>query len=195
MISSRLGRADLVELLIEQGAAPELVNNLGLNAFQIALEQAVISSQFAQHKLTQIYQRLEPDNVAIQVNERLMSLDNHLMEFLMFNLAIAMTLTALNANNPRSPELPAFTSGDFLKILEQFSPRILPDRRKKRPYVSSILSKNETNRDDKYNRRLFLRVKRGYYVINPNLSVRIEDEWHNIYDLLKIKKSIDLFPK
>jgi hypothetical protein len=192
MIASRFGRTDLVELLIEEGAKPELVNNSGINAFQMALEQAMVSPQFMQNKLVHIYPRLEPDNVAIQVNERLISLDNHLMEFLMLNLVIIMTMIALNTHKKTqsSVEKYAFTSGDFLKILEQFPQPILPDRRKKRPYVSSILSKNEINRDDKYNRQLFLRVKRGYYVINPNLSVRLEDEWHNIYDLLNIRKPV-----
>jgi hypothetical protein len=188
MIASGLGRADLVEQLVEEGAKPELVNNIGLNAFQIALEQAVVSPPFVQEKLAQIYLQLEPDNVAIQADERLISLDNHLMEFLMLNLVIVMTIKASNTKTISSIEKYAFTSGDFLKILEQFPQRILPDRRKKRAYVSSILAKNEINRDDKYNRQLFLRIKRGYYVINPNLSVRLEGEWHNIYKRLKIRK-------
>ena len=68
--------------------------------------------------------------------------------------------------------------------LAHFPEHILPARRKKRPYISSILSKNEVSRDDKYNRKLFLRVKRGHYIINPGLSQRVEGEWQNIYALL-----------
>ncbi|NKC10752.1 MAG: hypothetical protein GKR94_00660 [Gammaproteobacteria bacterium] len=48
------------------------------------------------------------------------------------------------------------------------------------------MSKNEVGRDDKYNRRLFLRIKRGHYIVNPELSLRVDDEWQNIYDLLQV---------
>jgi len=53
-------------------------------------------------------------------------------------------------------------------------------------YISSILSKNEVERDDRYNRKLFLRMRRGHYIINPKLSVRVEGEWRKIYDLLSL---------
>ena len=79
-----------------------------------------------------------------------------------------------------------FTSGDFAEILKHFPEHILPERRKKRQYISSILSKNEVDRDDKYNRRLFFRMRRGNYIINPKLSLRVEGEWINIYDLLNM---------
>ncbi len=42
--------------------------------------------------------------------------------------------------------------------------------------------------DDKYNRKLFLRVIRGAYIFNPTLALKIEGEWINIYDLLSIDK-------
>jgi hypothetical protein len=48
------------------------------------------------------------------------------------------------------------------------------------------LSKNEVDRDDKYNRRLFRRIKHGHYIINPELAVWVEGEWRNIYDLLSL---------
>ncbi|KOR31086.1 hypothetical protein TI04_02630 [Achromatium sp. WMS2] len=60
----------------------------------------------------------------------------------------------------------------------------VPKRRKKRSYISSILSKNEVFRDGPYNRQLFLRISRVKYIINPKVAVRIAGEWHNIYDLL-----------
>jgi hypothetical protein len=60
----------------------------------------------------------------------------------------------------------------------------VPARRKKRQYISSILAKNEIDRDDPYNRKLFLRWRRGEYIINPRLSLRIEGEWRRIFDVL-----------
>lgn len=183
MIASRLGNPVLVNQLIDAGANPKKINNAGLNAFQIALEQAVKDPKYPRKKLAAIFQCLEPDNLTIQTQERLYQLDNRLMEFLMLNLMLAMFYLRLGDKVLSGN---AFTSGDFCDALKHFPSRIVSEQRKKRQYISSILSKNEVDRNDKYNRRLFLRVKRGHYTLNPNLSIRIEGEWIKIYELLQL---------
>jgi hypothetical protein len=65
---------------------------------------------------------------------------------------------------------------------------VLPERRRQRAYISSILAKNEMLRDDRYNRKLFYRLKQGHYVFNPHLALKVEGEWVNVYDLLHIDK-------
>jgi hypothetical protein len=107
------------------------------------------------------------------------------MEFLMVNLMIAMFYTHLGKNVASLPS-GAFTSGDFMEVLSHFPDSVLPERRKKRAYISSILSKNEVNREGPYNRKLFRRLKHGHYIINPQLSVWVEGGWRNIYDLLSL---------
>ena len=62
------------------------------------------------------------------------------------------------------------------------------ESRKQRAYLSSILSKNEINKDAKNNRKLFYRVIRGAYIFNPRLALKVDDEWVNIYDLLSIDR-------
>ncbi len=182
MIASRTGNEKLVQELIERGANTELVNNAGFNAFQAVLEQALDKNQYNSKKLAAVYSLLEPDSMDIQVQGRLIKLDNRLMEFLMLNLMMAMFYTRLGDKIVRTGG--AFQSADFVKALMPFPDYLLPARRKKQTYISSILSKNEINREGPYNRKLFLRVKHGHYIINPGLSMRIEGEWYNIYDLL-----------
>lgn len=82
----------------------------------------------------------------------------------------------------------AFSSQDFVDAVEHMPNSVLPERRKKRSYLSSILSKNEFSKEGKNNRKLFFRVKRGHYLFNPNLALKVDDEWVNIYDLLSIDK-------
>ncbi|MEK7990259.1 MAG: UvrD-helicase domain-containing protein [Thiotrichaceae bacterium] len=183
MIAARLGRDDLMQTLLDEGANPELIHNMGLNAFQIALEQAIADEQFARKKLAPVYEKLEPDNIVVQIDERLVSIDNHLMEFTMLNIAISM-FYVLFTQKTYHYEV-GLTSINFVNLLELFPEHIIPERRKKRPYISSILSKNEVDRDNKYNRKLFKRTKRGHYIINPNLSVRVEGEWKTISELFK----------
>ncbi len=184
MIASRLGNATLIDELIERGADTEKVNNAGFNAFQIALEQACNDDTYATKKLAPLYQKLEPISTSVQVDGKLVKLDNHLMEFLMLNLMMAMFYTHLGRKVAFRGD--TFESRDFVETLTHFPERLVPERRKKRPYISSILSKNEIKREGPYNRKLFLRLKRGHYIINPKLSVRVEGEWRNIYDLLSL---------
>lgn len=184
MVASRLGNARLVDELIERNADTEKVNNAGFNAFCIALEQACNDEKYATRKLAAIYQKLEPDSISVQVDGKLVKLDKRLMDFLMLNLMMAMFYTRLGRKIIHRAG--GFESADFVEVLANFPDRVVPKRRKKRPYISSILSKNEINRDDKYNRKLFYRIKRGHYIINPKLNVRVEGEWRNIYELLSL---------
>lgn len=183
MIAARSGKEEHLSILVDMGADTSLVNNAGLNAFQIVLEQASLDSDYATNKLAGVYTQLEPQAVSIKIDGRLVKLDQRLMEFLMFNLMMAMFYSRLGQNASRGN---AFSSADFVEVLSHFPDEVLPARRKKRAYISSILSKNEVDRDDKYNRKLFRRIKHGHYIINPNLAVWVEDSWRNIYDLLPL---------
>nr|VFJ56473.1 MAG: Superfamily I DNA or RNA helicase [Candidatus Kentron sp. DK] len=193
MIAARIGNAELVDALIARGADTEKFDNAGLNAFLIALAEACKDEKYAAKKLAPIYQKLRPDSLSVQVDGKLVKLDNHLMEFLMLCLMMALFYTRLGRkiDNDRFDLL---ESTDFVEALSVFPDRLVPDRRKKRPYLSSILSKNEVNGNDRYNRKLFLRIKRGHYLINPKLSVRVEGQWRRIYDLLSPEMIAGKYP-
>jgi hypothetical protein len=185
MIAARLGNDDQVARLVEMGADTSLINNVGFNAFQIVLEQACIDANYAARKLAGVYEKLAPLDMVIQVDGRLVKLDNRLMEFLLLNLMIAMFYTRLGDNVVRFGG-GAFSSGDFVEVLRHFPDALVPARRKQRAYISSILAKNEVDRDDPYNRKLFRRIKHGHYIINPKLAVWVEGAWRNMYDLLSL---------
>lgn len=185
MIAARIGNETQVDALVGVGADTGLVNNVGFNAFQIVLEQACVDAKYANKKLAGVYAKLEPREMVIQVDQRLVKLDQRLMEFLMLNLMIAMFYTRLGENATHYSG-GGFVSADFVEVLSHFPDSVVPARRKKRAYISSILSKNEVDRDDKYNRKLFRRIKLGHYIINPKLSVFVEDEWRPIYELLSL---------
>jgi len=184
MIASRFGNASLIKTLTEMGADTTLVNNVGFNALHIALEQACVSPKFARQKLSGAYHQLAPDSLSVQVDEKLLKIDKRLMEFFMFNLMLSMFYTRLVNNFVDKHQF--FTVQDFLDVIERLPESILPTRRKKRSYVSSILSKNECTRIGPYNRKLFYRTQRGNYILNPALSIRLEGEWCNLYALLKL---------
>ena len=78
---------------------------------------------------------------------------------------------------------------DVINATASFPYLILPQYRKKRNYLNAILSKNEIDRNDPYNKKLFLRLFRGTYVLNLDLEILVdEDSWMNVYDIMMIPK-------
>ena len=98
----------------------------------------------------------------------------HLMEYLMLCIAMVLFYQRLGENWASRGRL--LSAVDFAEVLDHFPESVVPARRKNRAYISSILSKNEVSRQGPYNRKLFLRVSHGQYLINPQLAVRVEDD-------------------
>jgi hypothetical protein len=185
MVAVWLGNASLVEVLVVREANTALVDNNGLTAFQLALNQAGKDEKYARHYLARLYEQLEPDSLSIQVDGKLVKLDKRGMEYFLSNLLIALFYRVLPAKLIHQG---AFTTQDIMDAVVHFPLDVLPARRKQRAYISSILSKNEMYGNDRYNRKLFYRVRQGHYVFNPSLMLRVEGEWVNVYDLLQLDK-------
>lgn len=60
---------------------------------------------------------------------------------------------------------------NFLKFIEKLPNSILPEYRRKRTYINSILANNEVDRNFIYNKKLFKRIKHGVYVLNSELKI------------------------
>lgn len=107
------------------------------------------------------------------------------MEFFLLNLMAAITHNKFSEKYFRYN--PGFCTDDFLESLENFPENVLLKRRKKRSYISSILSKNEAHSSSQYNRKLFLRTGHGRYILNPKLEIKVQDEWCLLYALMNIE--------
>jgi ankyrin repeat protein len=173
MIASKVGNTTLVQKLIENGANVQAMDNLCRNPLQLALNIAYFDKLYAKSKLPVLYPLLAAPSISIKVEEKLIKIDNRLMEFFVLNMIIGTFLH----KKRRSGELYAFSTQDFIEPLSHFPEQVLPERRKKRSYISSIFSKNEVSSLNPYNRQLFLRVARGYYILNTNLEIRTEEGW------------------
>ena len=167
MLACRFGNSKLASELIDQGANLKLENNLGQTPFQILLQQALWEPKFAQRKLEALYERLAPGSLDLEIEGKLLKIDAQRLEFLLVQ-------TMMNLNTQKNQVL-ALKAGHFLNAFLAFPESILPERRKKRAYISSLLAKHEVQRQDPYNRKLFLRVGHGTYSLNPKLKLRTQD--------------------
>jgi hypothetical protein len=184
MVATRLGNVEHVERLLHLGADTTLIDNAGLNAFQVALDQAIRDSTYATTKLEGLVERLAPPELVVQVDDRLLKLDRTSVEYLLLNVMIASFHTLLGDRIVLGGG--AYTSRDIERLLEHLPVTLVPSSRKRRAYLSGVLSRNEMDRAGPYNRRLLVRVKRGHYAISPRLSVRVGEGWYPIYTLLSL---------
>lgn len=184
MIATKMGQSDLSRALIKAGAHRDLRDNWGRNPLQIALLQAYRQRDYAQRHIGAIYPLLAPSSIKIKVEGRMIKIDQKLMEFFMLQSMIAMFQDIARIKTKR--DLPAFETADFVHALEYFPEQVIPERRKRRAYLSSILAKNEVHRPHPYNRFLFVRVRLGHYILNPLMEVDVHGEWVNVYDLIGI---------
>lgn len=205
MLAARFGHeASAIMATDELSANLELVNGAGLTAFQIMLQQAAEDPRYASRTTPALHRRLAPGALTVVVRDgatsergadsasgRLLKIDGHKAEFLFCNLMMALCHTRL-AHNIRRRYKPGLTAADLEQVLAVLPPAEVPEYQTKRSYISSVLARNEVDRDLSYNRRLFKRVTRGHYILNPALSVRVavedaegaREQWTPIYDLL-----------
>lgn len=205
MLAARFGHeAAAIMATDELSANLELVNSAGLTAFQIMLQQVADDPKYASRTAPALHRRLAPGAVTVVVREsaasesgadsesgRLLKIDGHKAEFLFYNLMVALCHTRL-AHNIRRRNKPGLTAADLEQVLTALPAAEVPEYQTKRSYISSVLARNEVDRDLSYNRRLFKRASRGHYILNPALSVRVvvddaegaTEQWTPIYELL-----------
>ncbi|MXY65597.1 MAG: hypothetical protein F4Y85_10290 [Gammaproteobacteria bacterium] len=183
MLAARFGHEEAVEMLVdEMGADPAPVNTAGLTAFQVLLQEISLDERRRRRGLERMYRRLCPADASVMVGDRLVKLDGRKAEFLFFQLFVALFAT-WTADNTVVGRI-GLRAADLEEVLERLPDSAVPAYRKKRPYISSVLARSEVDRDLPANRRIFRRTERGMYILNPRMSVRVEDEWVGIYDLL-----------
>ena len=184
LLAAKEGNISLLKELKSLGADIALMDNQGRTAYQIGLYRALSEKKF-QTTFSDYCSLICPSHINVEYNNISQKIDNHLMEF--FMLQVMMVLLT-KKQHERYFLQAMFCTEDFIELFDSLPNAILIDRRKKRSYLSSILSKNEVNREDKYNRKLFLRVSHGYYAIHPELCIKINDEWKNVYELIGAEK-------
>ncbi|MEA2011700.1 MAG: AAA family ATPase [Verrucomicrobiota bacterium] len=185
MGSVQVGNTEAIKTLLDLGADKNIVNINGLNSFQKALKFAFYSEKYAKHQLHYIYELLHTPSIKIKVDGQLIKLGSQTIEYFMFNLLMGIFMDKdISLKDYSSKKKTGFSVGCFVDTLTHFPNNALPDFRKKRSYLSSVLAKNEVNKIGSGNRKLFKRLERGYYILNAKLEVMANDEFINIYDLI-----------
>lgn len=176
MIATQLGNFRLATTLIDIGANTNLTDNVGRTAFTLLLESMIQKN--APSTAAALYELLRPTHLSVQVDSKLIKIHPHKMEYFLFYFALTfLKLLPRLRGEPREGHSYIVSAAAIEPILQLLPETMLPPYRRRRPYISSILSKNEATRDHPYNHKLFKRLSRGCYTINPELKIKVQDQW------------------
>jgi hypothetical protein len=174
-IAAMSGNIALVKELLSIGADKGATDNNSMTAWQNVFQTAIAGN--AKDEYMQILEILEPSDISLKVDDKLIKIDSRQGEFLIFNVFFVMIPFVASYQ----PENMSFTAVEISDMLKKLPESIIPDYRKKRQYISAMLAKNETNSSSPYCRKLFKRIRRGHYVLNPAIQMRQKDGWQDIY--------------
>ena len=169
MAAAAAGNVLLAEALLARGADCESIDQYGYNALHWAMRVAFRDPKFAQGPFAALYELLAPASVDINTGERLIRIDQHLSEFFIFQTIWLMFRSGFTHYYWSRC---AFDTKTILEAWQHLPSNVIRSERNKRQHISSVLSRNEINRDYAYNRKLFMRVATGWYQFNPEISVR-----------------------
>jgi hypothetical protein len=170
MAAAAAGNVPLVEALLERGADRDAVDHYGYNALHWALREGFRDAKFARGPLAALYEQLAPASIDVNTGERLVRLDRHLSEYFLFQTLWVLFKSRFTHRQRRTNG--AFESQAILDAWQFLPANIVRPERNRRQHLSSVLARNEIDRDYAYNRALFKRVSQGWYQLNPNLAVR-----------------------
>lgn len=185
MNASRLFKDEIVEALIERGADPSLSGPTGLNCYRLVLLGLLLAEKLSEKDLRRALRVIElvtPSHEKVECEGKMHKLDPRYAEFLFLNvLLVSMLHIAPEIYSIRGV---GFTKDTLIGLLDKLPDEIVPERRRRGEYVNGILAKNEASSPDQFSRRLFMRTKRGYYILNPRLQIWSEGKWHQCYDFI-----------
>ncbi len=183
------GNVALAEALLARGANPELTDHLGRNALHWAMLEAFRDPKFARGPFAALYELIAPAAVDVMVGERLVRIDRHLSEYFLFQTLWALFKSRFTSFKWR--EHGGFETTAILEAWQHLPHNVVRPERNRRQHLSHLLSRNEVDRDYAYNRRLFVRVRHGWYQFNPALALRRRgasgEAWVPIFDALNLR--------
>ncbi|MBN2448878.1 MAG: UvrD-helicase domain-containing protein [Lentisphaeria bacterium] len=185
MLAASVGNPELVRRLLADGADPELRDNWGRTALQVALYRAFAVLGPARVHIGELYELLAPSSIRVRIYQRLVKIDRHQAEFLLLNSMLATTQELLTPVDKEWYRV-TYRCSDILELFSFFPDRVVPPWRKRRPYVNALLARNEVSRIGAGNRELLLRARRGDYILNPTMQIEVGEVWVHVYDLVNL---------
>lgn len=170
MLGLHYGNPEVVFYFINRGANMKLSSSDEMNAAQILLrsyylhEMKKVQQAMDAGGFKKLYDRVKQPAIRLQIEDRIIKLNNQSMGSLLLQYMVAIQKERIAGQKDFSME-------NFMQVIDLLPEGVLPEYRRKRQYINSILANNEIDRDFVYNKKLFKRTGRGWYKVNPELKI------------------------
>lgn len=170
MLGLYYGNPEIVFYFLNREANLKLFSSDEMNSIQLLLrsyylhETRKVQQTMDAAGFKKVYNRIKQPAIRLQIDDKIIKLNNQSMGSFLLQYMIAIQAE-------RIPGKEDFSMNDFVQVINLLPDDILPDYRRKRQYINSILANNEIDRDFVYNKKLFKRTGRGCYKVNPELKV------------------------
>ena len=172
MVSVLYDKRLLTDYFLKQEADVRLADLQGRTVLQMVLlgfEQKTIKLP----RLKELYPKFATPSIKCRVGDRIQKINRQSMEYFLVNFLLAIRDVIISADDPINMQ--GLNMDEFMDYIELMPEGILAEYRRKRQYVNSILSKNEVDREDRYNRMLFRRMSRGVYNLYEGMEIILKD--------------------
>lgn len=183
MVAARLGRHDLVADLLALGADAEATDTAGRTALRVALAAWLDRRGVNAADFQKVWEALSTAPLKLKLGDRMVKLDPSSGEWFLMQLCLVQVRRTADGA-ARKGALPVVDAPGLAGLVSGLPPVTLADYRRRREYLSSLLTKNELGSANPYGRRLFLRVRRGAYILCPALEVEVKGAWIPVGDLM-----------
>lgn len=181
------GSISVSQFLLGQGADITLMDNNGKNALRTAIAYKL--QKAGESKLADlVFASFISDALRLKINDKLVIVSSRKFEYILVNFLIVVLkqIAHEHKNSYRQHGITAQMIAENLKGYPEF---MVADFRKKKTYISAMLSKNEVDSSNEYGLLLLMRVERGEYLLNKEIEMMVNDKWTNIYEIVGIDKS------
>ena len=172
------GNMQLTHDLLNRSPELSAQDSIARNALQIAVYQAIKAEKESIKILGSVYSQLSCTSISLRVDDHLVKLHSNCAEYLLINVIMTFYNQMLEKTHTSSGKV-GFTAKQLFVLVKKLPVHIWPEFRKKQMYLSSLLSRNAVGSLYQSNRKLFKRQTRGYYILNPDLKIKLPD-WIDI---------------
>jgi len=181
------GSIKVSQFLLGQGADITLMDNNGKNALRTAIAQKLHKA--SESKLADlVFASFISDTLRLKINDKLVIVSSRKFEYILVNFLIVV-LKQIAHEHKDSRRQRGITAQRIAENLTGYPEFMVADFRKKKTYISAMLSKNEVDSSNEYGLLLLMRVERGEYLLNKEIEMMVNDKWTNIYEIVGIDKS------
>ena len=185
-LSLYYGHENVADMLLQEGATVNNPNAKGMLPFDYLLQGYFKTSIYRQPLLTpkktvlKYWNNIRPSSITIKEANRKLSVGSHSMPYLLLvmmrcihlEMALKIKVSFKDGSMP-DRSIGVFTMNDLVAFAECLPDEVIQVYRKQRTYINQILASHEVDKDSPYNKKLFKRLERGKYIINPTLEFEV----------------------